>query len=150
MSCDTLLCMRCIGTIPSELYALTKLYALYLSNNRLSGSIPSQVSSLTNIRYVDLSHNELTGVVGSFICIPSITPGQLRIGSNPLFTCINQCVADIDNNTCGPDTYPCGVSLTPDCMLNTNALDIYSTMHPSIIPTGMYVYELISLLYIYM
>ena len=50
-----------VGGIPSELYDLTKLTSLTLSNNSLTGSISPAIGNLKNMTRLYLSDNQLSG-----------------------------------------------------------------------------------------
>jgi len=51
------------GTIPNELFQLTKLNTLYLARNNLGGTIPSEIGLLTDLEFIGLQHNQFTGTV---------------------------------------------------------------------------------------
>ncbi|KAG0795528.1 hypothetical protein G6F22_005095 [Rhizopus arrhizus] len=51
------------GTIPDQLYSLTGLQILDLSNNRLTGQISSSIGNLVNLERLNLGHNSLTGLI---------------------------------------------------------------------------------------
>jgi len=51
------------GTIPSELFQLTKLKTLYFARNNLVGTIPSEIGLLTDLEFMGLQHNGFTGTV---------------------------------------------------------------------------------------
>jgi Leucine-rich repeat (LRR) protein len=56
-----------VGTLPSEIGALTSLASLSLSNCDLSGQIPSQIGALTQMEQMWLFGNWLSGTVPSEI-----------------------------------------------------------------------------------
>ena len=51
------------GTIPDELFEMTKLQSLVLSSNRLEGTLSNKFGRLVNLRHLDLSANGLTGTL---------------------------------------------------------------------------------------
>jgi hypothetical protein len=53
------------GTIPTEIFQLSKLKILYLARNELYGTIPSQLGLLTDLEYLGLHHNRLNGTLPS-------------------------------------------------------------------------------------
>ncbi len=52
-----------VGTIPEELYKLTKLERLFLFKNNLEGTISSQIEDFDAITHFHLSHNKLSGSI---------------------------------------------------------------------------------------
>ena len=48
--------------VPQEIFSMTHLQQLNLSNNELSGSLPAEIRQLQNLLSLDLSNNEFTGV----------------------------------------------------------------------------------------
>ena len=52
---------RFTGSLPTSLYALTKLTTLRLSGNALIGTLSSAVSKLTSLQRLFLDYNALTG-----------------------------------------------------------------------------------------
>ncbi|KAI3843040.1 hypothetical protein MKX03_018295 [Papaver bracteatum] len=56
-----------LGEIPKELFKLSSLIQIDLSNNQLSGRLSSEISKLSHLQYLDLSSNKLN----------SSTPKQL-------------------------------------------------------------------------
>ena len=50
------------GTIPDELFEMTKLQSLVLSSNRLEG-LSNKFGRLVNLRHLDISANGLTGTL---------------------------------------------------------------------------------------
>lgn len=53
------------GTIPTELFKLSKLKILYLARNKLYGTIPTEIGLLTELEYLGLHHNFLNGTLPS-------------------------------------------------------------------------------------
>lgn len=53
------------GSIPDELFGMTKLQSLVLSSNRLEGGLSPSFGKLTNLRHLDLSANGLSGELPS-------------------------------------------------------------------------------------
>lgn len=51
------------GTMPSEIYSLTRLQSLNLSHNQLLGMIPQEIGNLTQLESIDLSSNQLLGEI---------------------------------------------------------------------------------------
>ena len=51
------------GTIPDELYDMTKLQSLVLSSNRVEGTLSNKMGKLVNLRHLDLSANNLRGTL---------------------------------------------------------------------------------------
>ncbi|KAG0745162.1 hypothetical protein G6F23_004623 [Rhizopus arrhizus] len=51
------------GTIPEQIYSLTKLQTLDLSNNRFTGQISSNIGNLVNLHRLNLGRNSLTGPI---------------------------------------------------------------------------------------
>ena len=51
------------GTIPDELFEMTKLQSLVLSSNRLEGTLSNKFGRLVNLRHLDISANGLTGTL---------------------------------------------------------------------------------------
>ena len=51
------------ATIPTELYSLTKLRSLTISNSRVGGTISRYIGQLTSLERLDLSGNLFHGVV---------------------------------------------------------------------------------------
>lgn len=69
------------GTIPTAMFALTKLKALDISSNKFSGTVPSEIGLLTNLVHLSLSENYFTGKIPSVIGhLKSLQ--LLSIGSN--------------------------------------------------------------------
>ncbi|GBG33391.1 Leucine-rich repeat receptor-like protein kinase PEPR1 [Hondaea fermentalgiana] len=52
-----------LGTLPSQVSALSALTYLDMSGNKLSGSIPTSLGTLENLEYIDLNDNQLTGEI---------------------------------------------------------------------------------------
>jgi len=52
-----------IGTIPTELFLLTKLQGLFLSYTLLSGSIPTEIAQLSKLTHLDLFETVLSGTI---------------------------------------------------------------------------------------
>ena len=61
-----------VGSVPSELGALSLLSSLDLSNNAFSQDIPSQLASLTRLVKFDISKNSLESSLPSDLCPSSI------------------------------------------------------------------------------
>ena len=51
------------GPIPSELFHLTALKTLDLSDNKFTGPLPTELAALKNLSTIDVSDNELTGPI---------------------------------------------------------------------------------------
>ncbi|KAK7260593.1 hypothetical protein RIF29_26774 [Crotalaria pallida] len=51
------------GTIPLEIYELTRLQSLNLSHNQLMGMIPQEIGNLKQLESIDLSSNRLSGEI---------------------------------------------------------------------------------------
>ena len=69
-----------VGTIPEEIYKLTKLERLFLFKNNLEGTISSQIKDFDSITHFHLSHNNLVGSI----------PDEVKSdgdGIRPLSTC---------------------------------------------------------------
>ena len=49
------------GTIPEEVFSMTKLQSLVLSSNRLEGGLSERFGELVNLRHLDVSANGLSG-----------------------------------------------------------------------------------------
>ncbi len=49
------------GTIPEEVFSMTKLQSLVLSSNRLEGELSERFGELVNLRHLDVSANGLSG-----------------------------------------------------------------------------------------
>lgn len=56
-----------MGTLPSELFNLSNLEGLYLSQNNLSGPIPMEVGNLKSLRYLYIFESSLEGDIPSSI-----------------------------------------------------------------------------------
>jgi Leucine-rich repeat (LRR) protein len=48
--------------LPSNVWSMTSLEELNLSNNRLTGALPAEIRQLRNLRILDASNNLMTGV----------------------------------------------------------------------------------------
>ena len=57
------------ATIPTELYSLTKLRSLTISNSRVGGTISRYIGQLTSLERLDLSGNLFHGVLPSEIIL---------------------------------------------------------------------------------
>ena len=56
--------LLCAGSIPSSLFALTKLKQLDLNNNTLTGSI-NGIENLVDLRFLQIHGNQFTGEIPS-------------------------------------------------------------------------------------
>jgi hypothetical protein len=50
-----------VGSIPEELYEMTKLEKIFLYKNRLTGTLSPSIGNLSNVTHLHLSHNYLSG-----------------------------------------------------------------------------------------
>jgi Leucine rich repeat len=57
-----------VGTVPSELSALTELTSLRLSDNALTGSIASELAGLGALKELWLAGNRIGGTVPAVVC----------------------------------------------------------------------------------
>lgn len=71
------------GPIPASFGNLTRLNALYLSDNNLTGSIPVALGQLMQLSILDLSRNSLTGSIPTGFALLSNLSG-LELSSNYL------------------------------------------------------------------
>jgi Leucine-rich repeat (LRR) protein len=53
------------GTIPEELYNLTKVTSFSVDTNRLSGTISTSIGQLSNLEFFRVSTNDFTGTIPS-------------------------------------------------------------------------------------
>ncbi|XP_061342036.1 receptor-like protein EIX2 [Gastrolobium bilobum] len=51
------------GTVPSEIFMLTRLQLMNLSHNRLVGTIPDEIGNMKPLESIDLSSNRLSGQI---------------------------------------------------------------------------------------
>jgi hypothetical protein len=72
-----------IGTIPSELGDLEKLFYLFLDRNQLTGSIPSQLGNLSSLVNLHLHDNQLSGSIPPELGNTNLAY-TLSLGSNQL------------------------------------------------------------------
>ncbi|KAI9072008.1 hypothetical protein K1719_046026 [Acacia pycnantha] len=61
----SLIGLRLMGTIPTQIGALRNLRFLNLANNNLIGELPSTLTNLTRLELLDLTGNKLSGVIPS-------------------------------------------------------------------------------------
>jgi len=73
-----------MGSIPSELGFLTKLYRLDLSSNDLAGSLPKSLGRLTGLRELELSHNMIEGTIPEHYGNELTNLHHLLLGENKL------------------------------------------------------------------
>jgi len=52
-----------VGSLPEELFLLTKLHGLEFTANKLTGTISSQIAALKNLTMINLSTNDLSGTI---------------------------------------------------------------------------------------
>ena len=67
-----------VGSIPTEICALTSLATIELAGNFLSGTIPSCFATFSNLQLLRLMNNSLTGSLPAFAS-PSLEKLDLRI-----------------------------------------------------------------------
>lgn len=73
-----------VGTVPSEIGALTAATLLHIQNNNLSGVIPSEVGHLTGMTLsLSLRNNQLSGTIPTELGRLSLLP-ELLLGNNKL------------------------------------------------------------------
>ena len=57
-----------VGTIPTQIAALTNLERLYLGMNKFTGTIPAELGLLTKLFYLQIEDNFFTGTVPDQVC----------------------------------------------------------------------------------
>ena len=82
-----------IGTLPSNLNALTNMAGFAVGGNRLTGAIPA-LTGLTNLAHFDVSGNQLTGAIPALTGLTSLdyfdVSGNGLTGSIPALTGLTQ------------------------------------------------------------
>ncbi|KAG7362431.1 leucine rich repeat LRR-containing protein [Nitzschia inconspicua] len=76
---------RLYGTLPSELFALTKLEILSLQHNRLTGTLSHAINQMTALRELNLSFNAMTGTIPSSVAAMSKLD-VIDVGGNSFHT----------------------------------------------------------------
>jgi len=71
------------GTIPSFLFSMTQLHALYLNDNSFSGNVPADLGNLNRLQILRLQGNQLTGPLPSELGKLTIL-GDLNLANNEL------------------------------------------------------------------
>ena len=85
------------GTVPEELGDLANLAGLVLNNNRLTGDIPPEMGSLSRLTHLNLSSNSLTGDIPRELgWLYNLE--ELRLSGNSLTGCIPIALEDVSTN----------------------------------------------------
>lgn len=78
------LCNIEFTSFPKEIFALTKLKLLNLSNNKISEVIPMELSNLSTLKNINLSNNSICGIIHSKVFLKLKKLESLNLSNNKL------------------------------------------------------------------
>lgn len=88
-----------VGTISTELAALSYLEAMTMSHNSLQSTIPSYLGTMTALQLLSLTHNQLHGSIPSSLCsLCSANLSSLLLGSNSLSQSMPYCLVNSNSS----------------------------------------------------